>query len=476
MVDVPTIAQLAGRANGEGAEMIGFAQVEEGAASSDVATELRHFVRPEQYGAIGDGVADDTGAVQAAIDAAADWPHAGRARAVLLSTYYRTTATLLKRPYVSIIGIGLARSGIVPEMSSGPAIDCGGVIDTSIQYDDLRNFGIKGDGATGAAYALRLEGQKHGRLERMGVLNFAHTSEHALQIVGGCYAIVLDQCYFFNNAKHQKIAATDPIEHEFPTTILHRACVYEDTPPSTAEAILVEDAVECSWDKDCIFQSNRQKYLFSVTAGTTRTATQAHVWDGCYIEGNGNAQSDAQTWHFVGSVGNPLTGCRIVHPRIHGTAPRGRHIHAAHTDLLNVQAHAEYQGWLHDGGNNSRYDIDARYVGTCDLQTHAYSRSRATFTGGETVTYAQGVQEFTVVKQATGLFDVNLSRAFTSAVEAAVDVIGARDANGNPLQAAAYMDGVNIIKVRIYDVTGSSLVDPARVEIAVQGQLMGIME
>jgi hypothetical protein len=60
----PFIASLA--ASG-GASLIGFLQAGIGAIPTTVRDELRAFVRPEQFGAIGDGVADDTAAFNAAL-------------------------------------------------------------------------------------------------------------------------------------------------------------------------------------------------------------------------------------------------------------------------------------------------------------------------------------------------------------------------------------------------------------------------
>jgi len=52
----------------DGASRIGFKQVGTGAVSSDVETKLREFVSVKDFGAVGDGVTDDTAAIQAALN------------------------------------------------------------------------------------------------------------------------------------------------------------------------------------------------------------------------------------------------------------------------------------------------------------------------------------------------------------------------------------------------------------------------
>lgn len=51
-----------------GSSIVGFLQAGTGAEASAIQTELRYFVRPEQFGAAGDGVTDDAAALQAALD------------------------------------------------------------------------------------------------------------------------------------------------------------------------------------------------------------------------------------------------------------------------------------------------------------------------------------------------------------------------------------------------------------------------
>jgi hypothetical protein len=123
-------------------------------------------------------------AIQSAIDAAGYYPASNKAARVFLDDFYPCSGGLLIRPYVSIFGVGHARSGITSLSShtAGPMFDADVVAGTSsLQYASLKNFGIYGTSASGSAYAIRMRGQKHGLLEEMLIYNFANTSDQASQ-------------------------------------------------------------------------------------------------------------------------------------------------------------------------------------------------------------------------------------------------------------------------------------------------------
>ena len=83
-----------------GSSLMGFKQAGTGAAARTVQDKLRESVTPQDFGAIGDGVADDTAAMQKAINT-------GCAR-IPTGTYLHTGLTF--PPNASIIGEGSSRS------------------------------------------------------------------------------------------------------------------------------------------------------------------------------------------------------------------------------------------------------------------------------------------------------------------------------------------------------------------------------
>ncbi|MEJ6788890.1 hypothetical protein BrevBR_05005 [Brevundimonas sp. BR2-1] len=408
---------------------------------------------------------DSSFAVQSAIDLAGNWPHAGFAGCVEFPCYFRTTTTILKRPYVSLLGVGPGRSGLRPHMSSGPALDCDSVVNTSSAYlDRLERFTIDGAGASGSAYAIRLQGQKHVRLTQIGFWHFRNTTTHAVQILGSCYSVIFDQCNFLGNKRHFKVSATDVAASLFPTTVTIGATVFEDGEASGHEAILLQDASGVTFTDDCVFQSNKQKVLFRIVGGPSRATRHLHRWISPYIEDNGGGQIGARTWEFVGRAGNAVDWCEITGAKIHGAAPSGGHIYAEHTDHLLARDNSvgpEHK-WLTDGGSNINYDIDARYVGQTDLQSTRYNTTRCVFDENGYVGEHDGVIPLTVVKSAPGRFDVRLGRALK--LRAAYINVQAFDAAGRSLTCTRRLADEKTLRIDVVasgDERDGLLISPA---------------
>lgn len=336
-------------AAGTGSSLVGFLQSGPDAVAETVtATLQRIIVMPEQFSGT------DTQKVQAALNSAGDVAGGQNvARIVRLSRFYATTATLNVPAYVAIEGIGAGRSGIRPTMSSGPAIRASVANNTSSYLTEWKDFGIDGVNATGSAYAAEFVGQKITTLSRLRFSSF-DTSQHAVQFLLGCQSIILDQCQFYANRLDERIGVPY-VGTSFPTTIIHKGCIYEDGPSTGAETVLLQDSNGCQWINKCVFQSKNTPVIFRVTASANQQTAANHIWDSVYLEGNGASHSPSYTWKFEGLSGDTLQNCKIVNSDIHGASPTA-HVHATYTDLLVALRDQNPSGhtWYIDGGNNTR--------------------------------------------------------------------------------------------------------------------------
>lgn len=143
-------ADLATTGAGKGAEMVAYAPAGAGAVATNVQTKLREFVSPEDYGAVGNGVNDDTAAC---VSAAAHALSSGLA--LRADKHYLLTATLNLRSIavdalnaqftISHAGIGILLGGVSnvaynPAQSLGRVLRSGGATSTPT----IRVMGTKG--------------------------------------------------------------------------------------------------------------------------------------------------------------------------------------------------------------------------------------------------------------------------------------------------------------------------------------------
>lgn len=84
----------------DGASLVGYLPAGTGAVATNVQTKLREFVSVKDFGAVGDGVADDTAAIQAAINAAAG------ATVIFPAGIYGVTGTITLPSNATIVGTG----------------------------------------------------------------------------------------------------------------------------------------------------------------------------------------------------------------------------------------------------------------------------------------------------------------------------------------------------------------------------------
>ena len=132
-----------------GSSLVGFQQSGTGAVTRTVQAKLREVVSVEDFGAVGDGVADDTDAVQAAINAV---PVGGILR---VNRLYKITSTITITKPVRLVGgaygYGSQRVGFINETDT--ALKMFSVLAHYVSFERLL---IAGAGKTGTSTAIEV--------------------------------------------------------------------------------------------------------------------------------------------------------------------------------------------------------------------------------------------------------------------------------------------------------------------------------
>jgi polygalacturonase len=156
---------------GIAATKLAFTQSGTGATARTVDSKLKDVVSVKDFGAVGDGVADDTAAIQAAITAA-------DGRTVLLPAgTYKITSTLTFTPTaatfekpIRLVGEGMLSSVIDTRVASGPAISIAATAAYKFSTGGLlKDFSIITNGAPANADGIRLYSAYHLDVEKVRV-------------------------------------------------------------------------------------------------------------------------------------------------------------------------------------------------------------------------------------------------------------------------------------------------------------------
>lgn len=164
------------------AQDVTFLQAGTGATSRTAQSRLRDTVSVKDFGAVGDGVTDDTAAIQAALTAAA-----GRVVHVPAGTYvvtatlsYNTTATFgAFAPGVKIVGDGIAKTFFDNRVANAPMID----IDSAVH---------------GGSYTASMGSL----LQRFTIINTTSPANSVgIRVLNG-YEVVIDHLYIKGMTAH----------------------------------------------------------------------------------------------------------------------------------------------------------------------------------------------------------------------------------------------------------------------------------
>lgn len=156
---------------GIAASKLSFTQVGTGAVTRTVDSKLKDVVSVKDFGAVGDGVTDDTAAIQAAINTA-------DGRTVLLPAgTYKITSTLTFTPTaatfekpIRLVGDGMLNSVIDTRVANGPAISIASTATYKFSTGGvLKDFSIITNGAPANADGIRLYSVYHLDVEKVRV-------------------------------------------------------------------------------------------------------------------------------------------------------------------------------------------------------------------------------------------------------------------------------------------------------------------
>jgi hypothetical protein len=140
-------------------EQVTFLAAGAGATQRNLVDKVREVVSVKDFGAVGDGVADDAAAIQAAVDASA-----GRPVYLPTGTYrinstinYVTTSSSVFTPGLKLFGDGSDKTIIDTRVSNGPAINVDTSASTKFQlYASIEGLSIETNGTPSVASGIVL--------------------------------------------------------------------------------------------------------------------------------------------------------------------------------------------------------------------------------------------------------------------------------------------------------------------------------
>lgn len=264
-----------------GSSLVGFLQSGSGATARTVQAKLRDMVSVKDFGAVGDGVADDTAALAAA------FALTGRTVFIPAGTY--KTSLTLTPTCAAIIGEGELSAIIKPTAAVTKAISIGATGYPSI----LSSFQIDGTNTTNATGIFFGDTGSCGcYVSSVRVLSFTGVSAIGIRI-GDMLKSQFDKVTVGKCATGLK---TQYVTSGFPTTIQFNSCVFTD---STINGAYIQDGWNLTFI-NCDFESSAQEGV-KVLASAGGVANNI-VFQGCWFEANYG--TDTAKYQFVAGDGS----------------------------------------------------------------------------------------------------------------------------------------------------------------------------
>jgi hypothetical protein len=148
------------------ADSITYTQGATGSQQRTVENKLQEFVSVKDFGAVGDGVTDDTAAIQAAIDACEVLK---KPIFFPVGTYIITSGLTVQQKEVHVIGEGSESTILDFNVSSGVALDCGYSGGGTFWGWTIRDIQLKGNASGAETNLLKVNYPLNGKMERVKV-------------------------------------------------------------------------------------------------------------------------------------------------------------------------------------------------------------------------------------------------------------------------------------------------------------------
>ena len=319
-----------------------------GAVVRTLKDKLGETVSVKDFGAVGDGVTDDTAAIQAAITFARQQPSGtGRKPIYVPEGTYLISGTI-SIPNISILGDGSLAS-IIKYTGNGSAIYC--------EAGEIFIRDIAIDGSTAGVNAVGLEMNDNSIYSEISKCSFNGLAV-GLEIVGSTYGISVGNCRFVGNDQHVYAHASATT---FPTMCQFYDNGFETAQTASGSAILLEDAQAFTFERN-ILQSNNTLHTIKIDYATAIVNNYAnHRIINNYFEENGNSQVGSSNIYVVGTHG---TINQVILDKNHFYTSTGNNpthcIIAENTRRLQVTGSSWNLGspwvFLKDNGSNQNWN------------------------------------------------------------------------------------------------------------------------
>ena len=250
------------------AAAVTYSQGGTGAVTTTVENKLQEFVSVKDFGAVGDGVTDDTDAF---VNAMLALPDGGTV--YVPNGDYKITRFYI-RPWISIMGESRVNTVIYPyNTTTQYAIGVDG------PYNRLENLSINGTNSTG--YGVRVKGVKTKSIQHVSISNFTGTTD-ALDGAGmlfeATYSHSIRDCEITGNRRD--VYLRDDGAGGEVNEILFDNCIIEY---STEEGVLIEKGIGIKFF-NCSFGHHGTSPSYTGTTIKVTEATATVSVDTCWFE------------------------------------------------------------------------------------------------------------------------------------------------------------------------------------------------